>query len=110
LSDGARSNADDAALRTVLALVAEFNRRGEYVSTASNSPACAWRLLSREPAFPAGVDRNRLDGLTRDAERRGLLVRLEYQNENRKTKSRWELTPAALELSADGEPGGNPWD
>ena len=105
LTEAARSAADDEALRAVVRLVAEFTTRGEFISTAPNSTASAWRLLNGSPDLPAGMDRARLDGLLREGERRGLLARRGYRTEGRKLRTRWESTPEGGALA-----GPCPWE
>ncbi len=100
----ARSN----ELRALLRLIHEFSERGEWISTAITSAASASRLLAGEPAYPKNRRPAEIQALLRDAERDGLIERIEYRNADRKARERWGLTGAglvAIRGSAPDAPG-----
>lgn len=85
--------ADSNHTKALLKLIAEFTERGEFVSTATTSRTHAGRLLRREPGFPPRLPDAELFDLLRQAERRGLLARVEFKGADRKPRERWEVTP-----------------
>ncbi len=96
--DGAATGQDPT--RALLELIAEFNTRGEYISTGSTSTSNAYRMLSKEPTFPKGLSRADVSYKLRQAERAGYLSNFEYKTQDRKTRKRWELTETGKALIA----------
>jgi hypothetical protein len=84
---------DSIYLTCILPLIDEFYQRGEFVSTSTSAHTNAHKLLSNERGYPKGLDKKDLWPLLRDAERRGLIVREDYQSAHRNTCQRWRLTP-----------------
>jgi hypothetical protein len=97
-SDGATTGEDPT--RALLALIHEFNTRGEYIGTGNTSTSNAYRLLSKEPTFPRHLSRADVFYQLRQAERAGYLSNLEYKTQDRKTRKRWELTETGKALIA----------
>lgn len=85
--------------QALLKLIAEYTERGEYVSTATTSPANAARLLERESTFPKGLKRAEVFDLLRRAERAGQLARVQYRGADRKSRERWEVTSKGREFA-----------
>ncbi len=79
-------------LRTVLRLIRDFNERGEAISTATQAPNNAYRLMHRAQTFPPRLGRSQLFELLRNAERQKLIERELYKNAARVEKERWTLT------------------
>lgn len=92
-------------LKALLALIVEFHDRGEYVATATNSPASATRLLAGERGYPKARKATEVQAMLRDAERDGLLVRTKYRGTDRHERERWEVTGAGRVLI--GKPAGS---
>lgn len=97
-------------LRAVLRLIRDFNERGENVTTAPVGPGNVHMILRAEPGYPAGLGRDALLALLREAERGALIEREEYKTDGRKTRERWALTAkgraecASYAPGADGQP------
>lgn len=89
--------------RELLRLLVEFNGRNEWVSPSIQSRSSASRLFAREPTYPRHLKPGEVDQLLRDAERRGLVSRLDYRTTARKQATRWEVT--ALGFAAIGGDG-----
>jgi hypothetical protein len=83
--------------RVLLRLIHEFTLRGEHVSTATTSRTHAGRLLRGQPGFPPNLADPDLFDLLRAAERHGLLARTTFKGADRKSRERWEVTPAGRE-------------
>ena len=77
-------------LRTVLALMDEFYRRGEFCSTSPTSHTNAFKVLSGEAGFPK-VTKPELWQMLRDAERQGLITREDYLSAHRNNCQRWKV-------------------
>jgi hypothetical protein len=76
-------------MRTLLAAVADFNDRGESLSTATSGPGNGPSTLKGWPGLAKVAE---ITDLMRDAERRGWLQREAYRNASRKEKERWLVT------------------
>lgn len=79
----------------VVGLIAEFYRRGEYLSTSQNAPRNAYQVLKDDPAFPPRLDRAKFWRVLRDAERIGMIERETYRSSGRKDRERWAPAPSA---------------
>lgn len=75
----------------VLSLIREYYDRGEYISTAHNSPNSAYKLLKDDPKFPKTLNSKELANLLRHAERDGLLDRETYKDTYRNERHRWNV-------------------
>lgn len=88
-----QGRADDTAAAAILKMIAEFEGRGQYCSTASNSPNRVFAMLRTEPSFQALKLR---DGDTKrivtQCQRAGWIEMLEYRTVSRHKKDRWTLT------------------
>ncbi len=78
----------------VLTLLADYERRGEPVSTAEQSRGNAFKVLSTEPTFPGKrIDKpDLLFALFRSMERQGYVTRETYKRPNRTWGERFNLT------------------
>jgi hypothetical protein len=85
--------------RALLRLIYEFNQRGEFVSTATTSRTHAGKLLRGQPGFPARMTDPQLFDLLRDAERRGLIERVDYSGKDRHQRQRWQVTAQGAEAA-----------
>lgn len=83
---------DRGHTKTLLKLIAEFTRRGEYVTTATTARTHAAKLLRQEPSYPKLKDGEVFD-LLRRAERAGHLERVTFMDAWRKPRERWQVTP-----------------
>lgn len=86
---------DQMRINTVLALIDEFYRRGEWISTSATAHTNAFKMLNGEVTFPKGMSKSDLWQLLRDAERRGVLVKEAYKNISRNECQRWRVLTAA---------------
>jgi putative DNA primase/helicase len=106
--------------RVLLALIHEFNGRGEPVATALTSPGNAAKLFSRERNYPRNLKPADVHALLREAGRADLIEAQQYEAAHRKKRECWALTakgctfigiapsaPSAptLEVDADGAAG-----
>lgn len=92
---GTDDRGDTAAL---LRLIHEYSKRGEVISTAHTSRSHAARLLNREPTYPKLRDAEVFD-LLRQAERDGLIVRVQFKGIDRHRRERWQVTPAGADFA-----------
>lgn len=88
----ARNDADKAAL---LALLRDFDRRGERVTTSTHGPATTYKLLSQHNAYPKMLDSRCLMQLLRDLETEGAICRKTIQKPDRKWREVFLLGEAA---------------
>lgn len=66
---------DVADMAALAALIQDFDRRGERVTTAMQGPVTIYKQLSTEPNFPNGMTKDRLSMLLRVMERDGVIHR-----------------------------------
>jgi hypothetical protein len=87
-------------LTTILSIMAEFYKRGEFCSTSTTAHTNAFKVLGGEPGFPK-LPKTELWLMLREAERRGLIVREDYQSNHRNTCQRWRVS--AFSVSSPNE-------
>jgi len=87
-------------LRALLTLLIDFTERGEFVSPEKNSRNHAVALMGTQRDFPKGLKATEIFDLLRDAERDGLIERVQYRGGDRHPRSRWNVTAAGRELTA----------
>jgi KaiC/GvpD/RAD55 family RecA-like ATPase len=99
--------ADRNDLKAILALIAEYQSRGEAIAPDHRSSRSAPAMLSGERTYPKRRKPGEVFQMLRDAERGGLVQREAYRDTNRKERERWTLTPKGAELAgvALGAPG-----
>ena len=90
----------DAALRALLALIAEFYGRSSYASAAQTGRPNVPQLVGKEPTYPGHLRKSEVFALLEEADRRQLLKREKYPGDDRKDRTRWALTPQGLALIA----------
>jgi hypothetical protein len=102
--------ADDKAAAALLVLLAEFEGRSVYASTAGNSPNNPHNLLKTEPGFKRlKLRRDDVKRIVNQCQRAGWIERLEYRTPDRKLHERWTLTASGCVfagLAAPSAPSG----
>jgi hypothetical protein len=113
------SDGVDARVVAIVSILADFNARGEDVSTATKGAHnCAFKALGREPNFPKGIKKaEELTDLMRQAERLNLIERETFKK-NGKSYDRWRVvspsspsSPSSYEgvgICEGGREGGTP--
>ncbi|MBF0461262.1 MAG: AAA family ATPase [Magnetococcales bacterium] len=92
--DGSESDKDEADKSAILALIADFDRRGERVTVSTSGPGNLFRTLSPARDFPTGVDAPRLTMLIREMESTGRVFRRTITTPDRKKKEVFTLREA----------------
>ena len=72
--------------------VGDFERRGEYLTTATTSGSSLYNKIKGEPGFPKGLTSDRCNILARRLERAGRIVRI-VVSKNRKSREVFALAP-----------------
>ena len=90
--------------RTILQMIHERTERGHNIST-STTGGNAYAVLSPVKGFPPGMGRKPFWGLMDALESQGRLTREEYKTQDRKTKTRFRVTDAGLDLISAMEAG-----
>ena len=86
--------------KVLLAMVADYYRRGEWASTSANSPGTnPHSLFNREPGFPSTLKKADTLALFREMERAGFIEREAYAKPNRHPAERWRLTDKGREFA-----------
>lgn len=80
----AEKDQDTADKLALVALIQDFDRRGERVTTSSQGSATAHRLLKGQPGFPKSTDSERLMRLLRELETEGGIYRRNVKTADRK--------------------------
>jgi hypothetical protein len=91
-TEKARDGADKDAL---VAIIQDFDGRGELITTAAQGPFTAFGLLKKLPTFPKNVDSHRLMVLLRELESSGRVFRREVRTPSRKWKEVFTCAAAA---------------
>ena len=93
----------------ILRLMAEFQVRGEVISTSGYSPNNPYRKLSGEPTFPRKISRPDLETLIRNLQRKGLIEIGLSGPKSRATES-WRISAAGSNIINGGSNrGGVHW-
>jgi hypothetical protein len=79
----ARAQDDKAAL---VAIIQDFDRRGETVTTSVNGPCTVFKLLRNVPGFPKGMASDQLTTLLRELETEGRIFRRMVRSADRKRR------------------------
>ena len=77
---------DETDKTALLALVQDFARRGELVTTSTHGPITVYKLLSQHKAYPVMVTSQRLTQLLRDMETEGRIRRSIVRTASRKER------------------------
>lgn len=97
----------DAADKATLAgIIADFDRRGERVTTSVQGPATTYRLLRAQAEFPANTGPDRLARLLRELESEGTIFRRVVRTHDRKIREVFTRAPAEDCASAPIPTGG----
>lgn len=75
----AQERQDQADKAALLALVKDFDRRGERLPTTGQGPANTFKTLKSCPTFPPGVTKDRLAALMRGLEQDGQIYRTDIR-------------------------------
>lgn len=86
----ARDEQDRIAL---IALIQDFDRRGERVTTAATGSYTVCKLLKGQPGFPRNTDSYRLMRLLRDMESEGRIYRRTVRTADRKLREVFTCVP-----------------
>lgn len=81
----AQERQDQANKAALLALVQDFDRRGERLPTTGRGPANTFATLKSCSMFPPGVTKDRLADLLRDLERDGQIYRTDIKGSGGRT-------------------------
>lgn len=110
-----RDSTDKSAL---VAIIWDFDQRGDRVPVATTGPHTAYRVFKAEAAFPAGLTSERMARLLRELEREGRIFRTKRYTASRKYVDCYTCSPAVVEsapmspassgVSADCSMGGRP--
>ena len=77
---------DETDKTALLALLQDFARRGELVTTSTHGPITVYKLLSQHKAYPVMVTSQRLTQLLRDMETEGRIRRSIVRTASRKER------------------------
>ena len=103
-AEQARDTADKSAL---VALIQDFERRVEPVTTSFQGPYTVFKLLEKVRGFPMNTNRDRCNRLLRELETEGRIIRRTVNTPNRKWKQIFSCGAAPPD-SAPIRPGGAP--
>lgn len=93
----AENERDDGDKAALIAIVQDFDRRGELVNATATGAYSYFRLLKSEPTFPKATDSDRLTRLFRELQRDGLLFLSEVKTPDRKRKAVFTCAPKPAE-------------
>jgi len=90
---------DMTRARVLLELIAEYEKRGEYCSPASNSPNSVNSLLGSDSKFKnLRLTKGDSKQLVMLCHREGWLTKLQFKDRHRNSRERWTLTAEGLAL------------
>lgn len=98
-----RDSTDKSAL---VAIIWDFDRRGDRVPVATTGPHTAYRVFKAEAAFPAGLTSERMARLLRELEREGRIFRTKRYTSSRKYVDCYTCPPAVVESAPMSPPSG----
>jgi hypothetical protein len=109
----AQKEQDEAHKAALVALVQDFDRRGETVTTSFNGPVTVFKLLKSSPGYPKGLGSDQLARLLREMESEQRIYRRMRKTPDRKLKQVFTCKRDEGESApnATGEPvqaGGEP--
>ncbi len=104
--DREQAEQDNAATAALLALVRDFDSRGERIPAAATGPANGYKTLSRAAGFPDGVGSDRFWRLVRMMEAAGTIYRRTVRTPARRYVEVLTAVPepASERTNADSEP------
>lgn len=88
---------DNAEKETLVAIIWDFDRRGERVPVATTGQHSAYRKLKPESTFPTGLTSERTARLLRELEREGRIFRTSKYTSSRKYVECYTCSPEVLE-------------
>jgi hypothetical protein len=92
-----QGRADDGAAAALLALLAEFEGRGQYCNTAANSRTHVHAVLKADRTFQRlKLHSDDTKRIVTHCQRAGWITPLEYRTADRKPHQRWTLTPSGF--------------
>jgi RecA-family ATPase len=86
---------DEADRSAILAVIREFHKRGERVTTAMQGSTNIYHLLKACEGIPVNITRERFNKLVRALESEGLIIRKEMQDKYRKYRECFIPSPIA---------------
>lgn len=89
-AERAQRDADKAAL---VAIIQDFDQRGERVTTAVQGSATTFNLLKGMPTFPSRIDKHSLPPLLRELEAEGRIFRQTVKTPDRKRREVFSAAP-----------------
>ena len=96
-AESERDNTDKDAL---VALIQDFDKRGEHINTSTQGPYSTYRQIKGHPGFPKNVSLDRLTNLLRELETKGTIYRRTVRTGNRKYKEVFTCVPVAVSTPA----------
>lgn len=96
----AQGREDDNKAAALLALIAEFEGRGQYASPALTARNNVYALLRGEPAFQRlKLNRDAVARIVNQCQRAAWIEPLDYRSPDRKPRQRWTVTSKGLEFA-----------
>lgn len=89
----AEKKADDADTAALIALIEDFDKRGERVTTSSQGSATVYKLLKGESSFPKATGPDRLMRLLRQLQDEGRIYRRTVKTPDRKWREVFTCVP-----------------
>ncbi len=101
LNARAQGRADDTAAAALLALIAEFESRGQFCHTGATSRSNPYAVLNAEPAFKRlKLSKEDVKRIVTQCDRAGWIEPLDYRTPDRKPHQRWTLTKSGRDFAA----------
>ena len=95
-----QGRADDATAAALLALIAEFESRGQFCHTGITSRSNPFAVLKTEPTFQRlKISKDVVARIVNQCQRAGWLDIVEYRTKDRKSHDRWTVTPTGREFA-----------
>lgn len=101
----AEKTRDATDKEALVALIQDFDKRGEPVTTASQGPATVFHLLKGEALFPKSTKKDRLMRLLREMETAGAIFRRTIRTAQRKDKEVFTCSEISAPIQAIEPPG-----
>lgn len=96
----AQGRADDDRAIKLLAMVAEFESRGQFCSPVATARNNVHAMLKSEPAYQRlKLNADGCKRIVNQCQRAGWLESVEYRTHDRKTRPRWTLTPTGRAMA-----------
>jgi putative DNA primase/helicase len=96
----AQGRADDDRAIKLLAIVAEFESRGQFCSPIATARNNVHAMLKSEPAYQRlKLNADGCKRIVNQCQRAGWIESVEYRTHDRKTRTRWTLTPTGRAMA-----------